>query len=133
MVPAASQLTLQHFIFRSQVLSLYRQFLRTGRALERGQRGTLADLPHNLHRPAYTVFAHRAEHWVLGVRFRSEQIDQRTAVADVHADELVREVRSGFSGQSSVTEIPAIKFHLSEGRQRLKQLQEMLGMQTPRR
>lgn len=76
-------LSLRHFIFKSQVLSLYRQFVRTSRWLGPGPQKA----------------------------------------------ELVAEVRRNFEAQSAITDLQAIKFHLSEGRKRLEQLQDMLGLQ----
>ncbi|GFR52774.1 hypothetical protein Agub_g15386, partial [Astrephomene gubernaculifera] len=82
-MPKGSPQTLRHFIYRSQVLSLYRQFVRATRSLGGG--------------PS------RAE--------------------------LTQEVRRNFEAQKQVADLQAIKFHLSEGRKRLEQLQDMLGLQ----
>lgn len=43
--------------------------------------------------------------------------------------DLLAEVRRNFEAQAGVTDLTAIKFHLSEGRKRLEQLQDMLGLQ----
>jgi hypothetical protein len=45
------------------------------------------------------------------------------------AAELVAEVRRSFEAQAAITDLQATKFHLSEGRKRLEQLQDMLGLQ----
>ncbi|PNW73293.1 hypothetical protein CHLRE_14g626667v5 [Chlamydomonas reinhardtii] len=79
---AAAQ-SLRHFIYRSHVLGLYRQYLRASRGLGTG----------------------------------SERRD------------LAVEVRRNFEAQRHVTDLQAIKFLLSEGRKRLEQLQDMLGLQ----
>ncbi|GLC41695.1 hypothetical protein PLESTB_000687600 [Pleodorina starrii] len=82
-MPASPAQGLRHFIYRSQVLSVYRQFVRASRSLGNGPQ--------------------RAE--------------------------LVREVRANFDAQKQVADLQAIKFHLSEARKRLEQLQNMLGLQ----
>ncbi|KAL6761821.1 hypothetical protein V8C86DRAFT_2528432 [Haematococcus lacustris] len=72
---------LRHFIFRSQVLSLFRKFAR--------------EIRH---------------------------------VPPASRSELAAEVRRGFEEQRGVTDLYAIKYHLSEGRASLKRLQDMLGL-----
>lgn len=73
---------LQSFIYRAQVVSLYRKFIREIRGLP----------------PAS------------------------------HA-EIRTEIKSGFEAQRSVPDLPAIKYLLSDGRKRLKLLDDMLGLQ----
>ena len=47
-----------------------------------------------------------------------------------HADELMREVRGQFQASSHLDELTAIKFCLADGKQRLKQMREMLGFRS---
>ena len=130
-------LSLRHFIYRSQVLSLYRQFVRTSRWLgpgpqkgehrrDGGSRQAYYDcfrIPPNLHGSLGQCCA--GSDSALVAQFAAVLFHARPA----HAAELVAEVRRNFEAQSAIADLQAIKFHLSEGRKRLEQLQDMLGLQ----
>lgn len=73
---------LQFFVFKAQVKSLYRQFVRAARQAPPSSRTDLRE-----------------------------------------------EIRRQFESHREASDLLAIKYHLSDGRQQLKQLQEMLGLQ----
>lgn len=78
-MPGVSEL--QQFVLRSQVISLYRQFVRAVRGLPAGPRG-----------------------------------------------EVLQQVRSEFERYKQAPDLYAVKYHLSDGRERLKQLTDMIGL-----
>jgi Complex 1 protein (LYR family) len=43
-------------------------------------------------------------------------------------EELRQQIRHEFEQQKNAEDIPAIKYYISEGRTRLRQMEEMLGM-----
>lgn len=103
-MPAPAADSLRFFIYRSQTLSLYRKFLRE---IRQGPESARGKKPINSHQ-----FAVKTDAELFLCRCPAE---------------LKQEVRRGFESQKSVKDLQAIKFLLSEGKQRLKQLSEMLG------
>lgn len=98
---AKAGLGLQDFIFRGEVLKLYRQFIRTTRAAPKHAQGKCLTPP--ARPPLLTLPS--------------------------PAGELRGEVRREFEAHKGAPDSQAKKFLLSDGRARLKQLAEMLGMQ----
>lgn len=54
----------------------------------------------------------------------------RAVLTDYDAEELLKEIHREFAKQRDVEDLQAIKYLLSDGRTKLKQLQEVLGMAT---
>ncbi len=101
---------LKFFLARSQALGLYRQFLREVRGVQQPARGAAAAWAGASLRSGKSQIA-------------GDQIVRR------RAGELLDEIRRNFRVSASVREPNQLKFLLSDGKLRLKQLRDMLGLQ----
>lgn len=118
---------LQRFLLRGQVVSLYRSFLRAIRELPESSRGA------NFARPAGHSHALTdcQQAWTAGLRVcvaggRSPCITPHRGL-HARAGEVRSEMRRGFEQGRDAPDAYATKYLLSDGRMRLKQLEEMIG------
>jgi hypothetical protein len=112
---AKAQRSLQDFIFRGEALKLYREFIRTTRSVPKQSQGKY-----------FTKLLAFICLIVGGARCRYSPLNP---AIKTYAGELRAEIRREFDSHREVPDRHTQKFLLSDGRTRLKQLSEMLGMQ----
>lgn len=100
----------QTFILRSNVLSLYRSFLRTSKDAPPHARGAFL-------------------HVYVGERGPPQRFVPRH-VSHLLADELKRQIRMGFNEFKAVTEVGSIKYLVRSGHDQLKALRDSLGLSS---
>ena len=122
--PASSmpEISLKHFILRTEVLKLYRACMRAARSAPEGARGgcSLLLLPCGS--------LHGADHAsTQPIRCLDPHIT-RYVKSRKCADGAIDYLRQSFSIQRHKTDYYDIKYALSDGREQLKKWQEALGM-----
>ena len=139
---------LRMFIFRQEVLKLYRSFQRMSRLAppdsQRAQPGScdwgtpwLLGLHSTATQDLVTgLTATRPRQWtkrrvqILTASLRCHSRRALDLALSVRAGELREQIRQAFEAQSSPRDIEAIKYHLSDGRNQLKQLTDMLNLRA---
>ena len=113
---------LKRFILRGQVLSLYREALRTVRVAPAHLRGKRANTHPPLLSRVPSPLPYLIGRWIHGLT-----CPQRRARGGWAAtDELRRQVRGEFVANESQADQVQIRYLLSEGKRKVKELDEML-------
>ena len=113
---------LKRFILRGQVLSLYREALRTVRVAPAHLRGKRANTHPPLLSRLPSPLPYLIGRWIHGLT-----CPQRRARGGWAAtDELRRQVRGEFVANESQADQVQIRYLLSEGKRKVKELDEML-------
>ena len=113
---------LKRFILRGQVLSLYREALRTVRVAPAHLRGKRANTHTPLVSRVPSPLPFLIGRWIHGLTGPQRRARGGWAAAD----ELRRQVRGEFVANESQADQVQIRYLLSEGKRKVKELDEML-------
>jgi len=128
-----SNLDLKRFVLRSEVLKLYRTFLRASRGAPNPQiKGTLLSLSLSLSLSLHMEATWEPQHPTAPMTNFSLFLHHHPHSSILFffplPDELGKQVRQEFETQKHLDDGYSIKYALSDGRAKLKQLEAMFGM-----
>jgi hypothetical protein len=119
---------LRGFILRARALQLYRDALRTVRRAPSHTHGAHAALHAPAQRRCALLWELRTPVRAVCERALTQHVCARAALCATAAGELRSAVRQAMDAGRDARGSDQIKFYLSEGKQRLKELTDMLGL-----